>query len=101
MPSDFAAFASTIAIKFYGWRDSVSDTVTLTLYDDNNAICGGATSTPDGTYDQWVQTNYADPTGCSAIVAGDIVTFQVHLVVGVNDQFARVGEIEISYLAKF
>jgi hypothetical protein len=100
VPSNFDAFASSTAISYYGWRTSVSDSVTLTVYDDNNAVCGSATAI-SGTVAQWNNTNYADPTGCSAIVAGDIITFRVQLSVGVNDEYARVGEISIDYLAKF
>ena len=100
VPSDFSAFASSTAIKYFGWRTSTSDSVTLTVYDDNDAICGSATAI-SGTVATWNSTNYADPTGCSAIAAGDIITFRVQLSVGVNSEYARVGEIEISYLAKF
>lgn len=100
VPSDFSAFASSTAIHFYGWRSSISDSVTLTVYDDNDAVCGTATAI-SGTVATWNSTNYADPTGCSAIVAGDTITFRVQLSVGVNSEFARMGEIDISYLAKF
>jgi len=105
VPSDFHEFASSTAIQFYGWRDSVDDTVSLTLYDDADAVCGSTTSV-GATYDQWVSTNYADPTGCDVVSSGDIdagdtVTFRLQLSVGVNDEYARAGEIEVSYLAKF
>jgi len=105
VPSDFHEFDDNPAIVYYGWRSSASDSVTLTLYDDNDAICGSATAI-SGTAGQWNLTNYADVSSCDvpssgAIGPGDIVTFRVQLSVGVNDEFARMGEISISYKAKF
>jgi len=100
VPSDFAEFASSTAIQFNGWRTTSSDSVTLTVYDDNDAICNGATAI-SGTEATWNATNYADPTGCGAIAAGDTITFRVQLSVGVNDEYARMGEISVSYLATF
>ena len=100
VPSDFDGFDTSSAIQFYGWRTSSSDAVTLTVYDDNDAVCGTGTSI-SGTASTWNLTNYADPTGCSAITAGDTITFRMHLTVGVNSEFARAGEIYINYLSKF
>jgi len=107
VPSDFHEFASSTAIKFNGWRtsNSAGTSVTLTVYDDNDAICGSATAI-SGTVATWNLTNYADPTGCDVVSSGDIdagdtVTFRLQLSVGVNDEYARAGEIEVSYLAKF
>jgi len=102
VPSDFGEFASSTAIQFYGWRtsNSAGTDVTLTVYDDNDAICNAATAI-SGTVATWNATNYADPIGCGAIAAGDTITFRVQLSVGVNDEYARIGEISISYLATF
>jgi len=102
VPSNFDAFASSTAIRFEGWRTSTSDSVTLTVYDDANNICGSATAI-SGTVAQWNSTDYADPTTCddSNIVAGDIITFRFQLSVGVNSEFARAGEITVDYLSVF
>ena len=106
VPSDFDEFDGTTAITFFGQRESSpNDTVTLTLYDDNDAVCGSATAI-SGTVGQWNNTNYADPTGCDvvsggAIGPGDIITFRYQLSVGVNGESVYAGEIEIDYLAKF
>jgi len=72
----------------------------VSLYDDNDAICGSATDVATGTA-TWTQTALTgDETGCSAISAGDIVTFRIQLDAGAGE-YARVGEISFSYYAKF
>ncbi|MBA2278952.1 hypothetical protein H0V99_00735, partial [Candidatus Saccharibacteria bacterium] len=96
VPSDFVSFTTSPAISFYGWRTSTSDNVTLTLYDDAGGICGAATAI-SGTVATWNSTNYATASGCGSIAAGDRVTFRVQLSVGVNAEFARMGEIIINY----
>ena len=101
IPSDFSAFAASDTIKVYGWNtDNTVNAVTVTLYDDADALCGSATDVATGTA-TWTQTALTgDETGCSGIVAGDIVTFRIQLDADVSE-FARVGEIEFSYRAKF
>ena len=44
---------------------------------------------------------YADPDGCTYVSAGDVVTFRVTLSVGVTDEHAKVGEIDIDYTSVF
>ncbi|KKS95501.1 MAG: collagen triple helix repeat domain protein, partial [Candidatus Gottesmanbacteria bacterium GW2011_GWA2_43_14] len=104
VPSDFSEFAANPAIKFYSRKNDASDSVTLTLYDDTKTICGSATAL--GTEDAWTQTNYADVSNCDGIpsgniIAGDIVTFRVQMAVAATTNNTYMGEIEISYVAKF
>ncbi len=101
MPSDFDAFTASDTIKVYGWNtDNTVNAVTVTLYDDNDAVCGSATDVATGTA-TWTQTALTgDETGCSAITAGDIITFRIQLDADASD-YARVGEISFSYYAKF
>ncbi|KKQ54161.1 MAG: hypothetical protein US75_C0043G0004, partial [Candidatus Woesebacteria bacterium GW2011_GWC1_38_13] len=101
IPSDFDGFSASDTIKAYGWNtDNTVNAVTVSLYDDNDAICGSATDVATGTA-TWTQTALTgDETGCSAITAGDIVTFRIQLDADAGD-YARVGEISFSYYAKF
>ena len=90
------SFITSPAISYYGWRTSASDSVTLTLYDDVGGVCGAATAI-SGTAATWNTTSYATASGCSNIIAGHRATFRVQLSVGVNNEFARMGEIIINY----
>jgi hypothetical protein len=105
VPSDFHEFATSTAIQFYGWRTSSSDSVTMTVYTDEDTVCGSSTAI-SGTVSTWNLTNYADPTGCDAVSGGDIeaddtIYFRFQLSVGVTSEFARAGEIIVSYLGRF
>lgn len=105
VPSDFSEFASSTAVKFNSNKTAAGDAVTVTLYNDSKTTkCGSATAV--GSSAAWAQTNYADPTGCDAasggqIDAGDVVFFRVQLSSTGSSSYARIGEIEVSYLAKF
>jgi hypothetical protein len=98
VPKDFSDWDST-PIQFFGWRTSSSagTTVTMTLYSNSGVVCGTATNISNTT--TWTATSYTT-TGCNP-AAGDIMFFDIHLSVGVNGEFARVGEITINYLSKF
>jgi len=98
VPSDFDAFAASNPIQFYNYISSTSDSVALTIYDASDAVCGSAT-TQNSTAGQWTQTSYTS-SGCTPS-AGDVLTFRVSLSVGVNSEHAKIGEIDIDYLAKF
>ncbi len=97
VPSDFSAFAASNPIQFYGWRTTSSDSVTLTFYSANGSTCGTGTAISNTT--TWTVTNYTS-SGCSP-TAGDLMKVRVQLSVGVNSEFARMGEIVINYLSKF
>ena len=98
VPSDFSTLASSNPIVFYGWRTSSSDGVTLTIYNPDGSVCGTATSI-SGTVATWNSTNYAN-SGCIP-TADNFLLLRTTLSVGVNNEFTRVGEIEINYKAKF
>ena len=99
MPADCRAFKGSGAITFYGWRASASDDVVMTLYDSADAICNASSGLEANG--QWTQVTYSDPTGCSNISAGDIVTFRLTLDVRANGEHAKVGEIDIDYTTVF
>lgn len=101
IPSDFAALATTNPISFYGWRTSASDTVGLTIYDDAGTTCGLGTVIDTNII--WDQENYNDSggSGCSIFTADEYILFHIALTVGVNDEHAKMGEIEFNYLSKF
>jgi len=99
VPSDFSAFNGASAITYYGWRSSTSDDVIMTLYDNADAICNASSGLAEEA--AWAQVTYSDPTGCSNISAGDIVTFRLTLDVRVNGEHAKVGEIDIDYTTVF
>ena len=100
MPKDFGAFTADTIIKMYGWRTGASDSVTLALEKADGTQCGTSTNVATGTA-VWTQTSMTGTiTGC-AIAGGDKITFQVHLVAGAANDFARAGMVTFDYLSKF
>jgi hypothetical protein len=89
-PSDFASFS---AVNFNGFRTSTSDAVTMTLYNAAGTSCGSASIA--GTVNTW-NNNTAVTTSCTPS-PGEVLTIDVHLSVGVNSEFARIGEITLTY----
>ena len=97
VPSDFGDFAASNPIQYFGWRTGATETVTLTIYNDDGTTCGTASSvTSNGAWETVTYTN----SGCTPS-AGDLLLLRVTLLVGTNSNTAKIGEIEIDYLAKF
>jgi len=92
VPSDFSSFTSTGS--FNGWRTSTSDSVTMTFY--NNSVSSCASASISGTVATWNNTSLSGLTGCSPS-PGDVLNIRVQLSIGVNSEFARVGEITLIY----
>jgi hypothetical protein len=90
-PSDFASFG-TNAFTLNGWTSSTSDSAALTVYDSSNTSCGTGTVNTAGIWG----TAQITPSGCS-FSAGNVLTFKIHMNVAVNAEFARAGEITITY----
>jgi fibronectin-binding autotransporter adhesin len=106
VPSDFSAFAASNPISMYGWVTNATtntDDVQLALYK-------GATACSTGTHigttsGQWTTNNLSGFSGGNfgscTIAAGDIVTFKINVKAGASGDFARAGELSISYLSKY
>ena len=113
VPDDFSAFSDSSgnaadtshrSIKMYGWRTASTDHVYLSLYNSSGVLCGTGTTDTSTSNLAWTQTNYAsgsDNENSCSITAGNTITFDIHMVVGTNNDYARAGEISFNYLSAF
>lgn len=95
VPSDWASFSSvTFAAKV---STTTSDSVVVTIYKVGvSTSCGSATVNTAST---WQTSSSISTAGCT-ISAGDKLMFGIKLTVGVTNDFARMGEIIITYNRK-
>lgn len=93
VPQDFASFSSG---SFNYWKTAAGDTVTMNVYPGSSTTC--ATQSASGTSAAWASQSIT-MTGCSPS-AGGVITIDIHLAVGTNGDFARIGEITLGYNRK-
>ncbi len=101
MPSDYDT-GSMANLSIWGWgTTTANEQVTVALFSDASTTtpCGTTTNavTSNAT---WVQVTAAAPLGSCTIVAGDTVTFRVHVQAS-QANFARSGPISFTYKKKF
>ncbi|HVW23689.1 MAG TPA: hypothetical protein VHB51_04385 [Candidatus Saccharimonadales bacterium] len=101
VPSNYDTADALPTIKFYGWRTSTAnDAVSMTVKNDAGTTCGTLTSA-SGSNGFWTQATYNNSGGSCSITAGStVLTFDIHLSAATGD-FARVGEINLTYNAIF
>lgn len=100
LPSDYDT-GSLANMAIFGWGTSTaSEQVTVGLYVDTQAAACATTANAVSSNATWVQVTTASPLGTCTPVAGDTVTFKVH-VQAAQSNFARAGEISFSYKKKF
>ncbi len=93
VPQDFASFSSG---SFNYWKTAAGDTVTMNVYPGSSTAC--ATQSASGTSAAWASQSIT-MTGCSPS-AGGVITIDIHLAIGTNGDFARIGEIALGYNRK-
>jgi hypothetical protein len=100
VPSDFSGWTSDTALSGYGWKTASGDAVTLSMYNSSGTQCGSSTDLTNATTGAWASSTQSGLNACG-VTAGSIVIFKIHLVAAASGDFARVGELSLSYLAGF
>jgi len=100
LPSDYDT-GSLVNMKIWGWgTTAASEGVTVALYVDGTAAACSTSSDVISSNTTWQQVTVASPLGSCTPVAGDMVTFRVHITAGQNN-IARAGAISFGYKQKF
>lgn len=99
VPSNFAS-GSLSNVYMYGWRTGATETLNLSLYQANGALCGTTTNVATGT-SVWTETPMVGTLSSCTIAAGDMVTFKIDLSAGTNTNMVRAGEIRLNYKTAF
>ena len=100
LPSDYST-GSLSNMKIWGWGTTgASEVVTVAMYVDGTAAACSTSSDAVSSNTTWQQATTASPLGSCTPVAGDMVTFKVHVEAGQNNN-VRAGAINISYKKKF
>ncbi|QQS21709.1 hypothetical protein IPM09_04295 [Candidatus Saccharibacteria bacterium] len=100
LPSDYDTGSMT-NLKIWGWGTSTTtDQVTVAMYVDSSGTACSTSGNAVSSNATWVQVTVASPLGACTPVAGDMVTFKVHMIAGQNN-YARAGEISFAYKKKF
>ena len=101
VPSDFGGFDTlTNAVQAYGWKTDAAGTneVQVSLYDTGGTADATDVSVATSTL-AWTQTT-VDTTPAGTYTNGSYATFKIHMAADQSDH-VKVGEITISYKAKF
>jgi hypothetical protein len=101
IPSDYDTGSMT-NLSILGWgTTTANEQVTVALFSDASTTTPCSTTTNAVTSNAtWVQVTTASPLGSCTIVAGDVVTFRVHLQAG-QGNYARSGPVSFAYKKKF
>ena len=96
MPSNYATSSMT-NLSLQGWgTTTASESLTLALYSDGSGTACSTSGNAVTANATWGTVTTASPLGACTIVAGDTVTFKIHMVAGQNNA-VRAGAISFSY----
>lgn len=99
LPSNYDS-GSLSNLSIWGWGTSTAtEQVILSMYVDSITPACSTSANAVSAAGAWAQATVASPLGSCAPVAGDMVTFKVHLQAGQNN-FARAGGISFGYRSK-
>lgn len=101
LPADFDGWASSNPLSIATFSDDTSkSTLTVEARDSTNTVrCNFVSITP-GSNSTWSANNSACTLNTGTYTAGDFVTLRIRMSAQ-NDSFARLGNINLSYLSKY